>query len=379
MLSCLLNGQRINCYDGTYNKEQLKKWAAKKILLCPACGKPYEYCHGKVKSPYFRHMDKVECVDKYSEPETEEHMTGKRDLYEWIRKQPGVTDAVLEGWMPGTKQRPDIMFMFNGKQYVIEYQCSPIATEYEERHELYQAAGVIDIWVCGIEKYFTNSSRKKHMDKVCVGYYDPKNNAFINSNGYMYLNYRYLIPEHCYYQGEPGRPLEKLIFKDGHVYDQELFEIKEKRKKRQSLRDKYRNSKNKYHEKHGFYLEKQDDRLIHSLSCNLKKLSNSNWYFGLEYAPTLRRPSYNIYAKPVFKISYYGYDYPTTIDERKKEQLEKKYRKINLWKISDEKYKKCCKDIEYLKKLLTPVMRSNRKKLLNCDFHNIRILEECKE
>lgn len=77
MLSCLLNGERINCYDGKHDKEQLKKWAKKRILMCPACGKPYEYCHGKVKSPYFRHMDKAECEDKYSEPETEEHLNGK--------------------------------------------------------------------------------------------------------------------------------------------------------------------------------------------------------------------------------------------------------------------------------------------------------------
>ena len=369
MLSCLLNGQRINCYDDTYNKEQLKKWAAKKILLCPACGKPYEYCHGKVKSPYFRHMDKAECVDKYSEPETEEHITGKRDLYEWIRKQPGVTDTVLEGCIPGTKQRPDIIFMFNGKQYVIEYQCSPIATEYEERHELYQAAGIIDIWVCGIEKYFTNSSRKKHMDKVCVGYYDPKNNAFINSNGYMYLNYRYLIPEHCYYQGEPGRPLEKLIFKDGHVYDQELFEIKEKRKKRQSLRDKMRISKT-HHQYPGFYLDKQNSKFIDILNDNLKKLSNENWKFYTKLFLEQTKKSYYIFAVPFVEgVNNYG-------SHIEKKALSKNFEVISLLDMNNEEFKKCCKDIEYLKRILLPVMSLNRNKLLNWKFSNIRVLEE---
>ena len=111
-------------------------WSKKGILICPACGKPYEFCHGKTVDAYFRHKDKSEC-DKYSEPETEEHLRGKIDLYEWIKKQDGVTDAVLEGWLPETKQRPDIMFKFHGDQCVIEYQCSPIATEYIERHELY--------------------------------------------------------------------------------------------------------------------------------------------------------------------------------------------------------------------------------------------------
>ncbi len=35
-------------------------------------------------------MDKTKCEDKYSESETEEHLNGKRDLFEWIKKQKGV-------------------------------------------------------------------------------------------------------------------------------------------------------------------------------------------------------------------------------------------------------------------------------------------------
>lgn len=181
MLSCLLNGERINCYDKSYSREQLKKWASKKILLCPACDKPYEYCHGKVKSPYFRHIDKEQCKYKYSEPETEEHINGKRDLYEWIKVQAGVTDAVLEGWIPETKQRPDIMFKYYGKQCVIEYQCTPISSEYYERHELYEAAGIKDIWICGTQKYFQfyhkgyGIKQINILEEQCGIYYNSKN------------------------------------------------------------------------------------------------------------------------------------------------------------------------------------------------------------
>lgn len=156
-----MNSQRINCFDGTYNKDQLKRWANKSILLCPACGKPYEYCHGMARIPYFRHKDKIQCEDKYSEPETNEHLQGKRDLYEWINKQPGVTDVILEGWIPETKQRPDIMFKYNGKQCVLEYQCSPISSEYYERHELYQAAGINDVWILGTDKYLEKEENEK--------------------------------------------------------------------------------------------------------------------------------------------------------------------------------------------------------------------------
>lgn len=117
-------------------------------------------------------MDKNECEDKYSESETEEHLNGKRDLFEWIKKQNGVTNAVLEGWIPETKQRPDIMFEYNGKKYVLEYQCSPIATEYVGRHDLYKASGIIDIWIAGYEKYFKKNSRHKFLEDYIEGYYN---------------------------------------------------------------------------------------------------------------------------------------------------------------------------------------------------------------
>lgn len=143
------------------------------------CGNAYEYCHGAVKTPYFRHMNKAQCLEHYSEPETEEHLNGKRDLYEWIKKQTGVTDAILEGWLPETKQRPDIMFKLNGEQYVIEYQCTPIATEYVERHDLYKAAGIKDIWIAGTEKYLVKNMREKYLESETIGFYRPSDKQFI--------------------------------------------------------------------------------------------------------------------------------------------------------------------------------------------------------
>ncbi len=181
MITCKIGKNIINCFNSGYTRDKLKKWASKNILLCPICSKPYEYCHGKVKSPYFRHKDKEVCEDKYSEPETEEHIQGKIQLYEWIKKQEGVTDIVLEGWIPETKQRPDIMFKYNTKQYVIEYQCTPISTAYYERHSLYEVGGIEDIWICGAKKYFQyyhKESGKNGIKKV----------SEIESNSYTYYN-----------------------------------------------------------------------------------------------------------------------------------------------------------------------------------------------
>lgn len=185
MLTCLIGDNKINLVENKYEKEELKKWSSKRILKCPICGKDYEYCHGKVKMPYFRHKDKEECNYLYSESETQEHLQGKTDLYNWLLKQSNVTKVELEAYIPETKQRPDIMFEWNGQKCVIEYQCTPIASEYYERHELYEACGIKDIWICGTEKYLENSTskkfRKKEIEKNTMYYYDSEYKLFITN------------------------------------------------------------------------------------------------------------------------------------------------------------------------------------------------------
>ena len=157
----------------------MKLWTSKNIVLCPICNKPYEYCHGEFKIPYFRHKEKDKCEDVYSEPETEEHIKGKRDLFEWVKGQNNVTDAILEGWIPETHQRPDIMFKYNGEQYVIEYQCTPIASEYVKRHYLYKAAGIIDIWIVGTYNFGEGwCKRRKILEDYVFGYYDSSDKIF---------------------------------------------------------------------------------------------------------------------------------------------------------------------------------------------------------
>ena len=180
MLRCLINGKSNNLIDTQYTKDEWKKWAAKGIVLCPVCNKPYEYCHGRIKIPYFRHKDKNECLDKYSETETQEHLEGKKDIYDWLKTVDGISDLRLEAWIPATKQRPDLYFRYQDKEYVIEYQCSPISSEYLERHELYEAASINDIWICGAQNYFQEYHKGKGLKRINIIekeyglYYDPK-------------------------------------------------------------------------------------------------------------------------------------------------------------------------------------------------------------
>lgn len=305
----------------------LKKWSKKKILLCPACEKPYEYCHGKVKIPYFRHMDKAACEDKYSESETEEHLKGKRGLYEWIIKQNGVKNAVLEGWLPETKQRPDIMFEYNNKKYVIEYQCSTIATEYIERHELFQTAGIHDIWICGTEKYLKPNMREKYLEANSIGFYDSEDKIFIsilNSSYYCKMkniNYKYSHSNNSYY----GLKLDTFRF-NGDIYNILYGDVNIANEKCLSRRaNKHINT-----EYSGKYLELQKEKLWNNLYNNLGVLSNENWKFYIFKFKSKYATYTSICAEPriLYEMSYY---------ERKHIGI-KYYSKIGLTYMKDEEF-----------------------------------------
>jgi hypothetical protein len=159
LLTCKVGETIINSFDGTYDKHKLKQWSDKNLLKCPVCNGNYEYCHGEVVSPYFRHKDK-DCTGYYSESETDEHKKGKIALFNWIKNKDDVSNCKLEAWIPETKQRPDIYFEYKKERFVIEFQCTPIATEYLKRRELYKLAGIKDIWVLGVDKYQIHINKK---------------------------------------------------------------------------------------------------------------------------------------------------------------------------------------------------------------------------
>lgn len=78
-------------------------------------------------------------------------------------------------------------FEINEKRFVIEFQCSPIATEYIERHRLYELAGVNDIWILGTEKYIEKSEignkfKEKTIEKYVNYYFDVEYKIFIMNN-----------------------------------------------------------------------------------------------------------------------------------------------------------------------------------------------------
>jgi competence protein CoiA len=207
MLTCKVGNTLINCFDEKYDKYTLKQWSDKSKLICPDCNKPYEYCHGEIKLPYFRHKEKSkECEGIYFESETQEHINGKLVLYKWLLRLQEkwlIQNVKLESYIPETRQRPDLYFEINNNRYVIEYQCSPIATEYLERHRLYKLAKVYDIWIMGTEKYnlhidkdgyASHKSRFKVIEKNVNYYLNTNNHMVYFSNKLLYdkLPYKHI-------------------------------------------------------------------------------------------------------------------------------------------------------------------------------------------
>lgn len=182
MITCKVGNTIINCFDEEYDKYKLKIWSNENRLICPDCGKPYEYCHGEIVSPYFRHKEKsLDCDEIYKEPEIDEHIKGKTTLYKWllsISDECNLENIHLEHYIKETRQKPDIYFEQNGERYAIEYQCTPIATEFLKRRELYKLAGINDIWILGCDKYTDGKIIEKHVGIK----FNIKTNQFIFNN-----------------------------------------------------------------------------------------------------------------------------------------------------------------------------------------------------
>ena len=154
MLRCKVGNKILHSYD--YEPEQFIKWADSSKLKCPDCDEQLLFKNGVFMVRHFSHKVGLSCKRKeeFYERETSEHETGKLNLFNWIKNQIGVKNAEMERYIQETRQRPDIYFEQDGHKYAIEYQCSPLGIyEYEDRHRLYECAGIKDIWIFGTEKY----------------------------------------------------------------------------------------------------------------------------------------------------------------------------------------------------------------------------------
>lgn len=158
MLTCKV-GENIVTSFNKKNKEKIQRWSDKGILKCPMCSSQMIFKSGKINIWHFAHKNKCNFEDIYSEQETEEHVIGKKLLYQWFKKQPNIVSVELEKWIPEIKLRPDLLITDDkGEKYCIEYQCSPITKEKKDfKTDTYEMNNMKTIWIFGIERIGKNS------------------------------------------------------------------------------------------------------------------------------------------------------------------------------------------------------------------------------
>ncbi|SFH70911.1 competence protein CoiA [Pisciglobus halotolerans] len=120
----------------------------KEHFYCPSCHETVFLKKGTFKQPHFAHYQHSEC-QAFSEGESEEHLLGKKCLYEWFEKQH--IPCQMEAYLPELSQRPDLLIWPpGGKPTAIEFQCSSLSTKRMiERTKGYQMNGYEVFWIMG--------------------------------------------------------------------------------------------------------------------------------------------------------------------------------------------------------------------------------------
>lgn len=126
----------------------------KEEYVCPCCQAPVFLKQGNLKQAHFAHYHQTTC-QVFSEGETEEHLLGKKMLFEWFVNQ-GIP-CQLEAYLPGLKQRPDLLVWLNSKTPIVfEFQCSSLSpNRMIERTEGYQNNQYEVYWILGSKFKFT--------------------------------------------------------------------------------------------------------------------------------------------------------------------------------------------------------------------------------
>ena len=155
--------------------------------ICPSCQSPVHLKAGSVMRAHFAHFQKEAC-DVFSEGETEEHLRGKQQLYDWLV---GLGHKVeMEAYLPQIMQRPDLLLKLDREEIAIEFQCSGIAIEkVRERTEGYLNNGYKIIWVLG--ENFSYERKLTAFQKVCLTNVYGQLLLFHYSVSKKQLNYRY--------------------------------------------------------------------------------------------------------------------------------------------------------------------------------------------
>jgi len=151
------------------DKERLYSLAKAKELYCPHCQKNVFFRGGTKKIHHFYHERHVEC-SFVGEPETQEHLGGRRVIYNWIKEKYPNAYVALEERITKTNQIADVYADFgNGHKFAFEIQCAEqTAEKWLERRKLYAIAGIKDIWLFGANYYKEITAKDIEDDEIVM-------------------------------------------------------------------------------------------------------------------------------------------------------------------------------------------------------------------
>ena len=151
------------------DKERLYSLAKAKELYCPHCQKNVFFRGGTKKIHHFYHERHVEC-SFVGEPETQEHLSGKLAIYNWVKEKYPNAYVALEERIIKTNQIADVYADFgNGHKFAFEIQCAEqTAEKWLERRKLYAIAGIKDIWLFGANYYKEITAKDIEDDEIVM-------------------------------------------------------------------------------------------------------------------------------------------------------------------------------------------------------------------
>jgi competence protein CoiA len=147
--------ERICLGDG-WNKDHLVSLRENAILYCPNCHERVTLKLGEKRIFHFAHQKGSFCSVEH-EGETDFHLKGKLQLYQWLKLQN--LNPTLEFYDASIKQRADMIFTIATNRYALEFQCSTISdTVFNKRTMGYRSRGYIPLWILGANQLKTKNS-----------------------------------------------------------------------------------------------------------------------------------------------------------------------------------------------------------------------------
>ena len=171
-----------------------------KKFYCPQCKEQLQFRIGTYKIPHFAHHPQANCINRFSEGESENHLMGKEQLYNFFKDKSLHTE--LEPYLSSIQQRPDLLITSeDGRRFAIEFQCSPISYKnYTDRTIGYQKTNITPIWIPitptkiihnGIQKVSINYQYQQfmtsHKQHGYIMTYNPSLQKFTYFSNLMHL------------------------------------------------------------------------------------------------------------------------------------------------------------------------------------------------